>query len=131
MKIIACPVALHPDGATRRIAVCLHPTEGPQLVKTTASSPQDATGIVARALYAMSALETRAVLPMGTSPDIAVDSVWHFALCRIMPPVREHWKHLHAETSTLLHFSWMPLDAALEGLSPQDMRAIDWIRATL
>ena len=131
MKIIACPVALHPDGATRRIAICQHPTEGLQLVKATAPTPQEATGSAARILYVMSALETRAALPIGTSPDIEPNTEWHFALCRIVPPVREIWKHLHTDTNTLLHFKWMPLDAEIEGLTVAEKYALDWIRATL
>lgn len=131
MKIIACPVALHPDGATHRIAIGQHPTEGLQLVTAIAPTPQDAAGCAARALFDMSALETRAALPIGTSPNIETNTEWHFALCRIVPPVREEWKHLHADTGTLLHFSWMPLDAEIDGLTPQDLRALDWIRATL
>ena len=131
MKIIVCPVALHPDGATRRIAISQHPTEGLQLLKANEPTRQDSAGCAARALYAMSALETHAALPIGTSPDIETSAEWHFALCRIVPPVRERWKHLHAEAGILLHFSWMPLDEEIEGLTPQDLRALDWIRATL
>jgi hypothetical protein len=129
MKQIACPVALHPDGATRRIAIFQDPTGSLQLAHTIAPSPQDATGSAARLLYAMSALETRAALPIGTLATST--EMWHFALCRIVPPVRDQWKHLHAETGTLLHWTWMPLDAPLEGLRPQDTRALEWITATL
>ena len=129
MKQIACPVALHTDGATHRIAVYQDPTGGLHLAHTITPSSQDATGIAARLLFAMSALETRAALPIGTAATSA--EMWHFALCRIVPPVREQWKHPHAETGTLLHWRWMPLDAPLEGLSAQDTRALEWIKATL
>lgn len=129
MKLIACPVALHPDGVTRRIAVCQHPTTGLQLVKAEAASTPEATQTAARTLYAMSMLETRAALPIGTSRDIDAASLWHFALCRIVPPVREQWKHLHGDH--LLHFTWMPLDASLHGFTTLDLRALEWIRATL
>lgn len=131
MKIIACPVVLHPDGALRRIAVLQDPSGDLQLVKAAAPDPEDATGAAARALYAMSALETRAALPIGTSNTINADEVWHFALCRIVPPVREQWKHLDANSSKLLHFSWMSLDASFDGFCAQDKRALDWIKATL
>lgn len=131
MKIIACPVALHPDGAVQRIAVLQDASGAQQLVKATAPTPEEATGTAARALYAMSALETRAALPIGTSDLIDPDEVWHFALCRIVPPVREHWKHLRENSSELLHFGWIPLDASVHGFSAQDKRALDWIRATL
>ncbi len=129
MKQIACPVALHPDGATRRIAVYQDPTGGLKLAHTITPSPQDAAGKAARLLFAMSALETRAALPIGT---LATSSqMWHFALCRIVPPVREQWKHLHADAGTLLHWTWMPLGAPLAGLGPADTSALAWIRSTL
>lgn len=131
MNIIACPVAFHPDGVTRRIAVYRHPENGPQLITTSASTPVAATNAAAQALYTMSALETRAALPIGTSQDINADELWHFALCRIVPPVREEWKNLCPTSATLLHFSWMPLDTPLNDFSEPDMRALDWIKATL
>lgn len=130
MKQTACPVALHPDGATRRIAICLHPQTGPQLMKATAGA--DPAGTAARALYALSMLETRAAIPIGTAPEIAPDTQWHFALCRIVPPVRENWQHLPKGTGDLLKFTWMPLDAApMDGFDAADLRALDWIRAAL
>jgi hypothetical protein len=129
MKQIACPVALHPDGAMRRIAVYHHPSGSLHLAQAITPSPQDAASTAARLLFAMSALETRAALPIGTSATSR--QMWHFALCRLKPPVREQWKHLHTETNTLLHWTWMPLDAPIEGLSAQDTRALEWIKASL
>lgn len=130
MTDIACPMALHPDGAARRIAICLHPHTGPQLMK--AAFDADPAGSAARALYSMSMLETRAALPIGTAPDIAPETLWHFALCRIVPPVRERWQHLPKGTTDLLQFTWMPLDTPpLDGFDTADLRALDWIKAAL
>lgn len=131
MNIIACPVALHPDGATRRIAVYQTPDGTHHLIKTNAPSQIEATRAAAQKLYAMSALETRAALPIGTSSDINLDEIWHFHLCRIVPPIREQWKHICPDTSALLQFSWMPLDTPLDNFSERDTNALRWIKATL
>lgn len=131
MKHFACPVALHPDGAIRRIAVYQHPTHGLKLVKAAAPDAAEAIATAARILYALSTLETRAAIPIGASHDIGPDEIWYFALCRIVLPVREKWQHLHAETSTRLLFSWMPLDTPSTGFDAQDMRAVTWIKSNL
>ncbi|WP_299025378.1 hypothetical protein [uncultured Sulfitobacter sp.] len=131
MRLVACPVALHPDGGIRRIAICQHPTQGLQLLSAPSDTEQAATATAARHLYAVSGLETRAALPIGTSPDIQPDAHWHFALCRIVPPVRDRWQHLCAHSSQLLQFSWISLDAAVDGLDAKDARALDWIKTTL
>lgn len=131
MRHIACPVALHPDGGLRRIAMCLHPENGPQLLQTSVGDPTQASGTAARVLFARSALETRAALLIGTSTDINPDEIWHFALCRIVPPVREQWQHLDPTSGALLRFSWTTLDAPPNDLSAPDARALDWIRTTL
>ncbi|WP_298858355.1 hypothetical protein [uncultured Sulfitobacter sp.] len=131
MTIIACPVALNPDGATRRIAVYQTPDGTQHLVKTIVPTADKATRAAAQALYTVSTLETRAALPIGTSSEITADEVWHFTLCRIAPPIREQWKHVCADTSALLQFSWMTLDIPLNGFTETDKRALDWIKATL
>ena len=131
MTIIACPVALHPDGVTRRIAVYQNPEGAMHLVKTTTLKATEATRAAAQSLYTVSTLETRAALPIGISSNINADELWHFALCRIVPPIREQWKHICPDTSALLQFTWMPLDAALDDFSERDKRALDWIKAAL
>lgn len=131
MSIIACPVALHPDGTTQRVAVYQTTQGSKHLVKTTTASSNEATRAAAQTLYSMSALETRAALPIGTSADINPDDVWHFALCRIVPPIREQWKHICPDTSALLQFSWMPLGATFEEFSGADTRALNWVKANL
>lgn len=132
MRAVACPIALHPDGAQRRIAVLLHPLAGMQLVSANIPGTENPAAAAARALYAHSGLETRAALPIGTSSDIHTNEHWHFALCRIVPPVRDQWQHLHSEGEHLLKFSWMPLDRpVLDGFASHHIRALDWIKAAL
>jgi hypothetical protein len=131
MKLFACPVALHPDGSERRIAICLHPQAGPQLIKGPITAEDETTGAAARALFALSALETRAALPIGAS-DITSTAHWHFALCRIVPPVRERWQHLSKTDGVLLQFTWMPLDEApIAGFDAADLSALAWIKGAL
>jgi|GEM_PF-2595046 len=132
MTRIACPVALHPDGGERRIAICLHPQAGPQLMKAVVGAKEDPTAAAARVLYVQSVLETRAVLPIGTAQTVAEDAEWHFALCRIVPPVRDRWQHLPKGETHPHQFIWMPLDGqAAAGFDDKDLRALEWIRATL
>ena len=112
MRLVACPVALHPDGAPRRLAI--------------ATKPQ-----LALVLYAIGGLETRAALLLGTSDDIVAGERWHFALCRTVPPVRAHWQNAGPD-GTLQRFGWLALDDALpDGLTTPHDRALDWIRAAL
>jgi hypothetical protein len=132
MNLVACPVALHPDGAQRRIAVCLHPQHGLRLISTAVAGQDDPTDVAARILYALSALETRAALPIGSTPDITEGDEWHFALCRIVPPVRERWQHLSKADNALLQFTWMPLDdPPIAGFGASDLRALAWLKAAL
>lgn len=133
MNAVACPIALHPDGATRRIAVFEHPRAGMQLVKGYIRPSEQPAAVAARALYEQSGLETRAALPIGSTANNQSDEIWHFALCRIVPPVRDRWQHLCVDDSGhLFKFAWMPLDTPPpQEFDERDLRALDWIRATL
>lgn len=133
MKQVACPVALHPDGANRRIAILEHRHAGLQLVSGGIRTDEPPTAAAARKLYEESGLETRAALSLGSSSGINDNQVWHFALCRVVPPVRDHWQHHSAgDGGQLFKFFWMPLDSApYQGFYPRDLRALDWIRAAL
>ena len=133
MRHVACPVALHPDGGQRRIAVFKHPLAGLQLVKGAIHAEELPAAAAARELFEESGLETRAALPIGTSGSILEGEQWHFALCRIVPPVRDRWQHLCKDGGgQLFQFKWMPLDASAQsGFEPRDLRALDWIRGAL
>ena len=127
----ACPVALHPDGAPLRIPVFEHPQAGLQLVKGTIEPGEDPTRAAARELFEESGLETRAAIPMGTAQ--INDQTWHFALCRLAPPVRDRWKHFCKDDAKngeghLFKFHWHDINAPL----PQPyQQALDWIRSQL
>ncbi|MEQ6201925.1 hypothetical protein ABMC88_02615 [Sulfitobacter sp. HNIBRBA2951] len=133
MKQVACPIALHPDGAPARIPLFDHPTAGYQLVDGVLKPDEHPEAAAARALYNVSGLETRATLYIGDNADIQAQAQWHFTLCRIAPPIREKWQHFCKEDGgQLLRFHWHPLDAPL----PDDTNevchaALAWIRKTL
>ena len=133
MRQVACPIALHPDGAPQRVAVFEHPRAGWQLVKGGLRAGETPAAAAARALYEESGLETRAALPIGQSDTIQKDAIWHFALCRIAPPVRDRWQHLCADDGGhLFRFEWVPLEATNDHpFDPLYARALDWIRAAL
>jgi len=132
MTAIACPVALHPDGAPRRIAVftagdgslrLVHSPCPPDLLPQTAA---------ARALFDQSGLESRAALPLGTSDRVQPGVLWHFTLCRIVPPVRDRWAHVQASASELRHFHWLPLDDPLPAaMDATSASALAWLKATV
>lgn len=129
MRLVACPVALHPDGAPRRLAIATHP----QLALVHADIAPDARpeNTAAQALYAIGGLETRAALLLGTSDDIVAGERWHFALCRTVPPVRAQWQNPDPN-GTLQRFGWLALDDALpDDVSQLHRRALDWIKAAL
>lgn len=129
MRLVACPVALHPDGAPRRLAIATHPQ--PALVHADIAPDARPENTAAQALYAIGGLETRAALLLGTSDDIVAGERWHFALCRTVPPVRAQWQNASPD-GTLQRFGWLALDDTLpEGTMDSHSRAIDWIRAAL
>ncbi|ASM73477.1 MULTISPECIES: hypothetical protein [Roseobacteraceae] len=129
MKSVVCPVALHPDGAPRRLAIATHP----QIALVHSTLPQAARpeNAAAQALFAVGGLETRAALLLGTSDNIVKAERWHFALCRTVPPVRDLWQNADPD-GELRRFGWL----ALDGTAPDDIaqvyqRALDWIRGAL
>ncbi|PTX57316.1 NUDIX domain-containing protein [Litoreibacter ponti] len=127
----ACPVALHPDGAPRRVPVFEHPLAGLQLVKGTVRAGEDPTRAAARELFEESGLETRAAIPLGQSDGIVAGERWHFALCRIAPPVRERWQHHCADDGGhLFKFHWIALDEPSDLPAPFDA-ALAQMRALL
>ena len=120
MKALACPIALHPDGALLRLAR----ETGMPLLTTPLHDDTRPDAAAARVLFDRAALETRATLPLGHSEEIVAGERWHFVLCRVVPPVRAHWQHADAQ-GTLRRFGWQPLDAA------GDDPAVAWLRARL
>ena len=133
MRQVACPIALHPDGAPQRIAVFEHPQAGWQLVKGGLKTGEDPTRGAARELFEESGLETRAAIAIGQSDRIQDDAIWHFALCRIAPPARAQWQHYCKDDgSHLFRFDWLDLhERADRAFDPIFLRALDWIRAAL
>ncbi|MEL6565344.1 MAG: NUDIX domain-containing protein [Pseudomonadota bacterium] len=133
MRQVACPVALHPDGGVRRIPAFAHPHAGLQLVKGGVRPGEAPEAAAARELYEEAGLETRAALSLGMSGGIVDGECWHFALCRLVPPVRDRWQHVCADDGGhLFRFFWLALDDdAPDGFDPRYLRARDWIRATL
>lgn len=128
----ACPIALHPDGAPLRIAVFTHQKTGAQLVKGTIQPGDPPAKAAARALFKQSGLETKSAIPIGDSTDIAPNQHWHFALCRVAPPVHDAWQHhCTEEGGHLFKFHWHDVDASAKGFAPQCQNALAWIAAHL
>ena len=127
---IACPVALHPDGAPQRIPMFENPQAGLQLVTGAIRVGERPEAAAARALYESSGLETRTALYLGASDQIMVGTEWHFALCRVAPPVRQRWQH-HSVTDGghPLRFEWQDLSAPDPVLDAAFVAALRWIRA--
>ena len=129
MKQVACPVALHPDGAPRRLAVAIHPLTA--LVHCDVPEGSRPEAAAAQALYAIGGLETRAALLLGTSDDIVAGERWHFALCRTVPPVRDRWQNAGSD-GQLHRFGWLALDdEPPHDTTAAHQRALEWIRAAL
>ena len=133
LRQVACPVALHPDGAPLRLPVFAHPLAGLQLVKGGIRAGEHPPAAAARELFEESGLETRAAIAIGQADDIQDGAVWQFSLCRIAPPVRTQWAHLCADDGGhLLRFHWHALDAADPAeMDPMFCRALAWIRKAL
>jgi len=132
MTAVACPVALHPDGAPRRIAMYLDAGSLLHAVREPLTPNALPQAIAARTLYDQSGLETRAALPFGTSDSIEQNILWHFTLCRIVPPVRNHWKHPAPDGSGLLQFYWICIDGpAPYPVSGSTRNVLAWLQATL
>ncbi len=109
-----------------------HPSAGLQLVKGTVEPGEDPTRAAARELFEEAGLETVAATPMGASETIQPGEVWHFALCRVRPPVRDNWQHLAPDDGgTLFRFSWLELDADHTEMEARYSRALKWIQNAL
>jgi len=119
MKQIVCPVALHPDGDPRRIALVQGQTLPPFTEFT-----HDAVPTAARHLFSQLGIETRSAIPIGMSTDIMKGCAVHFILCRVAPPVRPLWKH-QQPNGTLVTGHWVDFDT----LPPNGLTR--WIKATL
>lgn len=133
VREVACPVALHLDGVPRRIAAFEHPQAGLQLVKGGIRPGERPEQAAARELIEESGLETRAAIYLGESVEIDADARWHFSLCRLAGPLRDHWQHHCADDGGhLFRFFWLELDAPLPtGFAPPFLRALNWIRSAL
>lgn len=128
---VACPVALHPDGAPLRIPLFKHPLAGMQLVKGGIKPDERPEAAAARELFEESGLETRGALLLGQSEEIVPNEVWHFALCRIVPPAQAKWQHFCSDDGGhLFRFHWHALSDPLDA-DERFLRAIDWIRSAL
>ncbi len=133
MKQVACPVALHPDGTPRRLAMY----EGAQGLMRLVTGPITAGGhpeaSAARELFDQAGLETQATMMLGTKDMGPGAGNWHFVLCRIKPPVRMRWQQAYrAAQSQLRRFGWVDLDAMDEGaVGEDDLRALHWIKDAL
>ncbi len=119
MKQLACSVALHPDGAPRRLALGAEQTLPPMV-----AFDVDAAPAAARHLLQTLGLETRSAITIGMSTELAKGCAVHFVLCRIAPPVRPEWKHLQPD-GTVVAARWTAFDA----LPPNDV--MRWIAAHL
>ena len=133
MRQVACPVALHPDGAPLRIAAFEHPLAGLQLAKGGIEPEEPAPRAAARELFEETGLETRAALFLGKSDDIVAGERWHLALCRVAPPVRVEWQHLCADDGGhVFRCFWQTLETPPpDGFDARYLRVLDWIRAAI
>ena len=129
---IACPIALHPDGAPLRVPLFQTPQAGLQIVCGSLGKAERPEAAAARHLFEQSGLETRSALYLGTSDGIVDGEDWHFALCRLVPPVRDAWRHMRAEDSgPVLEFGWHALETSQPDCGPVSARALDYMRAAL
>lgn len=129
---VVCPVALHPDGAPLRLPIFEHPKAGIQLVKGGLQAGERPKAGAARELFEESGLETRAALYLGNSDAIVSGEIWHFSMCRLVPPVRAHWQHLCADDGgNLFKFQWLDLTGPLPDMHISFRNAVDWIKAAL
>ena len=128
----ACPIALHPDGAPQRIAAFVHPLAGTQLVKGTIEPDEPPAKAAARELFEESGLETNSAILIGDSAHIVQGQIWHFALCRVVQPVRDHWQHhCQDDGGHLFRFFWHPLGTPTPDFSTPFQNALTWIDAHL
>lgn len=130
---VACPIALHPDGAPVRLPVFRHPQAGYQLVKGGIRPGETPQAAAARELFEESGLETKNALYLGQSDTIEDAAVWHFSLCRVVPPVRSQWAHLCADDGgQRFEFHWHEVSTDVPAPCHTTFQnALAWIRTTL
>jgi len=132
LRHVACPIALHPDGAPHRIPVFRHPVAGMQVVQGEMRAGARADAAAARELFEESGLETRSAITLGHSDAIQDGSLWHFALCRVASPVRAQWQHLcRDDGGHVFVFKWQDLDTVPPEMDPIFQRAMAWMRGAL
>lgn len=130
IRHVACPVALHPDGAPLRLPVFEHPDTSLHLIKGDLKVGEIENHAAARVLFDTTGLETRSALTLGTSDTIEQNTVWHFSLCRITPATRDAWQHYSKSDALLLKFKWIALTEEI-ALNPPHLAALTWIRGAL
>ena len=128
LRKVACPIALHPDGAPQRVPLFEPPQTGTQLVKGDINVGARPETAAARKLFEESGLETRAALLLGQSDAIQEGAIWYFSLCRLARPVRPEWSHFcKGRDGYLLRFHWHDLsDAAPSRCHVQFHNALSW-----
>jgi len=127
----ACAVALHPDGAPLRVAAFRHPQAGLQLPKGSVEQDENPTRAAARELFEETGLETISAIPLGQTETIVSGEIWHFALCRVKPPVRDQWRHLCPDDGGhLFECFWHPLTGAEPFPAPYNA-ALHWVAQEL
>lgn len=133
LRQVACPVALHPDGAPLRIPVLKHPAERYQLVKGGIEAGEAPERAAARELFEESGLETRSAIFLAASQDLYPGEIWHFSLCRVAPPVRDRWQHFCKDDGGhLLQYHWHGLnDPPPQQMHPTFVAALEFIRSLL
>ncbi|MEM1302365.1 MAG: DNA mismatch repair protein MutT, partial [Pseudomonadota bacterium] len=85
-------------------------------------------------LFEETGLETLSAIPLGASTSIVAGQTWHFALCRIKPPVRDRWRHLCSDDGGhVFECFWHPiLPGPNAALLPDPFdAALAWIRQEL
>lgn len=131
MTAKACAVVPHPDGAPTRILCFDHPVAGAQLVKGTIEAGESPLAAARRELWEETGLVARSGLLLGVSETIAEGEVWHFALLRVAPPVRETWQHHCADDGGhLFHCRWQMLSDP-SGFEGRFGLAWEWCRTAL
>lgn len=130
-RLVACPIALHPDGAPPRIPVFEHPQTGTQIINGGLRDGETPQTGAARELFEEASLETRAALYLGSCDVIETDAIWHFSLCRLAPPVREVWQHYSKDDGGhLFTFAWLALDDFAALPAPYS-NAVSWMKDAL
>lgn len=130
LRQLLCPVALHPDGLPLRLPV-IEGADGTLTLPHCAQEPDvTRSQAAANVLYHQTGLETGAAVFIGDDQGrIAQNTLWHFYLCRIAPPVRTRWQHL-TPCKTLNRLGWIELSADAK-MGTTDTALRDTIRGLL